>query len=769
MFGIGTDAPSAKLHAILDSAATNTPTDVLRLGHTSTGNTAVGFGALIRFDAERTGSTTDGMGRLGFVADTMTSSRVDGAFIVQTGLDGSYTERLRIHSNGKMETNGSSGYGYVMHRVNGTLMGYVGDGGSLSVSPTNATTDFVMRAVGKLAFLTNNSTTAKMTILADGKVGIGTNAPGATLHVRGSDGYLKFDTSGADGTIKSDYNLKLYADDNNNNSSGYQNIQFYTAGANERMRIDSAGKVGIGTNAPATKLEIASGDIRLTDAHVIEWGGTKARIGGSNSGDYLRFYTDDTVRMEIESNGNVGIGTNAPEAALTVAGPNYTHAIFRTNQSTASQRAGGGFSSLGHATATSRFARLFLDADGANFSGTDYFTIEKFGNSGEVKFLQYSNATMSFWVNTTTQAMTIKNDGKVGIGTNAPSGKLEVRVASETGASSTHGIRIGTASNAVNIGASDSGYAWLQTRDADPLSLQPIGGKVGIGTIAPSVHLDVYTAVGWGVVDIDGASGGELRFQKAGTTWLDIYGNDSSYAVLKATSHLSIYVNGSTLAAYFKSDGKVGIGTNSPAEILTLDSSSNTRLLMREGGSNKGQISAGGGGLYIQNLAGDVIFRNISDADTVRIKNDGKVGIGTASPAAPLDVPRASDYKVIKLGDDITSHYVMSGNSDHTLTLTCASYFQAEIVITAHQTNGGTYNNLYMRGIWSNNHTSHHWDEIENVGDISGSTFTITVGQNGATTNSGEWKIVHDYTSGTFVKFTVRVTDFYGTHAYTIS
>ena len=42
------------------------------------------------------------MGRLGFVADTMTSSRVDGAFIVQTGLDGSYTERFRIKSDGNV-------------------------------------------------------------------------------------------------------------------------------------------------------------------------------------------------------------------------------------------------------------------------------------------------------------------------------------------------------------------------------------------------------------------------------------------------------------------------------------------------------------------------------------------------------------------------------------------------------------------------------------------------------------------------------------------
>ena len=147
----------------------------------------------------------------------------------------------------------------------------------------------------------------------------------------------------------------------------------------------------------------------------------------------------------------------------------------------------------------------------------------------------------------------------------------------------------------------------------------------------------------------------------------------------------------------------------------------------------------------------------------------GNLGINSSSPAAPLDVQPASDYKVTKVGDDRTSHYKFTGFADHTLTLSSGSYHSSEVVITAHQTNGGTNNNLYIRGIWTNNHTAHHWHEIENIGGLSGSTFTITNGQSGDTTNSGELEIVHDYVSGSFSQMVVRVTDHYGTHSYTIS
>jgi len=128
----------------------------------------------------------------------------------------------------------------------------------------------------------------------------------------------------------------------------------------ERMRITSAGNVGIGTTAPTGNLHIegvdkgttnlyAGGNLNIytTDALAADKGGsislgavqnelgTKygfAAIKGANAdgiagnvAGYLSFFTSKTAvgsveRMRIDTTGNVGIGTTAPAAKLDVAG-----------------------------------------------------------------------------------------------------------------------------------------------------------------------------------------------------------------------------------------------------------------------------------------------------------------------------------------------------------------------------------------------------------------------------------------------------------------
>jgi hypothetical protein len=144
---------------------------------------------------------------------------------------------------------------------------------------------------------------------------------------------------------------------------------------------------------------------------------------------------------------------------------------------------------------------------------------------------------------------------------------------------------------------------------------------------------------------------------------------------------------------------------------------------------------------------------------------------GFTNQATGLTLDKDGNHTVLSMEKDIIRYYEISGQEDHEVLLTCGSYFQAEVVITMHQTNGGAYNNQYIRGIWSNNHTSHHWDVLEDVGNNSHSTLTITVSENTAS-NSGKLRIFHNYadgSGGSFSRVTIRVTNFYGTSNYAMT
>jgi hypothetical protein len=124
----------------------------------------------------------------------------------------------------------------------------------------------------------------------------------------------------------------------------------FTAGGSERMRIDSSGRVGIGTSSPAQILQATDADgtgfvgIRTQNNNVnvglagIEFSSdptySKAAIAqvreNANGNGPLLFFVDSATdaanwstgdeKMRITSDGNVGIGTSSPSTALDVNG-----------------------------------------------------------------------------------------------------------------------------------------------------------------------------------------------------------------------------------------------------------------------------------------------------------------------------------------------------------------------------------------------------------------------------------------------------------------
>jgi hypothetical protein len=195
-----------------------------------------------------------------------------------------------------------------------------------------------------------------------GNVGVGINNPGSTLVIRGDNyvvansgrslggidilttsspgtgGYGGAISLGANGSGRAAIATVQGTSDNDN-----QGLAFFTHGSTgasdsvERMRINSDGNVGIGTNNPTsftgyTTLDINSasdGGFLLVrspsvtgDFHADQFTGNV--FLGTRTNSALVFRTNTTERMRITSGGNVGIGTTNPLGPLEVRAANRT-------------------------------------------------------------------------------------------------------------------------------------------------------------------------------------------------------------------------------------------------------------------------------------------------------------------------------------------------------------------------------------------------------------------------------------------------------------
>lgn len=261
-------------------------------------------------------------------------------------------------------------------------------------------------------------------------------------------------------------------------------LRFFTGGtgaSNERVRIDNNGNIGIGTTIPTNKLEIIdnigvtfrSSQIPNTAQYFRVFGGAYSgnktsliinnstltdnflQFGGGTSlaepASKILFFTGSVgttsvgvERLRIDNNGNVGIGTISPTQKLDVVGngmkvTNPTSSAYFYLEGNGSTNYAGSYLFLkaGAIKAADTFNQVRFDVNRgtdstANFQlarskdGVYQGYFYRYDDLGGHRFSTVANRQAT----NTSEVLTIRSNGNVGVGTVSPNTLLHLKSAS---------------------------------------------------------------------------------------------------------------------------------------------------------------------------------------------------------------------------------------------------------------------------------------------------------------------------------------------------
>ena len=533
-----------------------------------------------------------------------------------------------------------------------------------------------------------------------GRMGLGTTSPNFKLDIAGGDLRLESNNGirfGGTGSNNTYWRIFTAGTSTGTLSIGNSaSTPFLTVSRGS----STTGFVGIGTTSPSRKLHIheASGNAYLqltqgstgttnSDGFQIAMGASQVNFINRENGNMV-FETNNTERMRIKSDGNVGIGTNNPNAKLHI-GPDTLVSGYTPDRSTL---AISDITNGGQLIIRGQSPRIWFDT-------TSGGNAELFLDGSKLNILSGDPTS------TGTSRLYIKADGNVGIGNTAPPEKLTV----EGNISASGDLYISD----VELEGSDNKIRWagsnnnrIQYNSSTGLTYSAFqqhfkaydgvssyveyltildGGNIGIGETSPDNVLHITK-------DQGGASSALKLENKAGAddTGFDIdfqlasSGLSAKIGTIRTNSpgagdtdmFFSTSTNGTTAteAMRISHDGNVGIGTASPNQKLSVE----------------GNIELGTGGyiygdtttpfLRLNNAAGTTLgysngnisigpsfVYNNASGEQFRINHsNGNVGIGSSSPGKTLDI--VGEARVNKL-----DHYEFLTSTNDSLSFNYAT------------------------------------------------------------------------------------------------